>query len=560
MSRRAFSAVIIAMLLAGILTVAFKVQPVNSDYAWTETIYILGNGGIQPSTAPISSVDGVTYTLKDNIVGNVTAGSSAIIILRDNIIIDGAGYTLTGTQTPLYSGASKGIYSTGRSNITIENMIITAFSYGIEFDFSSGNSVSGNNITANHDGGILLYYSSNNSVGGNSITNNGDGLDLYSSSSYNSVSVNNITANYNDGVHIYSSSNNNSVSGNSITANSIYGISLDSSNNNSLSGNNIANNGNGISLGSSSDNSVSGNSITARNLVGIYLDALSNYNSVSGNNIANGYGGIFFDSSSNNSIVGSNIANNSKGIYLEGSSGDNSIFHDNFVNNTQQVVSSVGLTNVWDDGYPSGGNYWSDYNGTDSTGDGIGDTAYVIDANNTDHYPLMGMFYDFNVFWIEPGFNVELISNSSVSAFDVGFWIEHPEDPNARIIQFNVTGETGTAGFCRVCIPTALLNASYTVLLNGTEIQCTLLPFSNSTHSYLYFNYTHSTEEITITPEFPSLLILPVLMIMTPLAIVVSRRKWSRRQTGSRQHPPRAPIHTPMLVQQAPLGVRSEEK
>jgi hypothetical protein len=87
------------MLLAGILTVAFNVQPVKSDYAWTETIYILGNGGIQPSMAPISSVDGVTYTLTDNIVGNVTGGSSAIIIQRDNIIIDGAGYTLTGTHS-----------------------------------------------------------------------------------------------------------------------------------------------------------------------------------------------------------------------------------------------------------------------------------------------------------------------------------------------------------------------------------------------------------------------------------------------------------------------------
>jgi len=224
------------------------------------------------------------------------------------------------------------------------------------------------------------------------------------------------------------------------------------------------------------------------------------------------------------------------------------------------VVSSVGFTNVWDDGYPSGGNYWSDYNGTDSTGDGIGDTAYVVDANNTDHYPLIGMFYGFNVFWIDPGYNVELISNSSVSAFDVGFWIEHPEDPNTRIIQFSVTGEAGTAGFCRVCIPTALLNVSYTVLLNGTEIPCTLLPFSNSTHSFLYFNYTHSTEEVIITPEFPSLLILPVLMIMTLLAIVAFRKEWSKGQTGSRQHPPRASIHTPMLVQQAPLGVRSEEK
>jgi hypothetical protein len=61
-------------------------------------------------------------------------------------------------------------------------------------------------------------------------------------------------------------------------------------------------------------------------------------------------------------------------------------------------VYSYNSINVWDDGYPSGGNYWSDYDATDfysgpyqnETGrDGIGDTAYVIDENNQDNYPLV---------------------------------------------------------------------------------------------------------------------------------------------------------------------------
>jgi hypothetical protein len=75
---------------------------------------------------------------------------------------------------------------------------------------------------------------------------------------------------------------------------------------------------------------------------------------------------------------------------------NNTIYHNNFINNTYQVFSS-GLTNVWDDGYPSGGNYWSDYvdvdvksgPGQDSAGsDGVGDTQYVIYPNNRDRYPL----------------------------------------------------------------------------------------------------------------------------------------------------------------------------
>jgi hypothetical protein len=53
--------------------------------------------------------------------------------------------------------------------------------------------------------------------------------------------------------------------------------------------------------------------------------------------------------------------------------------------------------NVWDDGYPSGGNYWNDYEGqhpnaSEIDGSDIWDTPYVIDANNTDHYPLLSPY------------------------------------------------------------------------------------------------------------------------------------------------------------------------
>jgi parallel beta-helix repeat protein len=78
----------------------------------------------------------------------------------------------------------------------------------------------------------------------------------------------------------------------------------------------------------------------------------------------------------------------------------NLIFHNNLFNDTSPGGWSPppGTVNFWNVGYPSGGNYWSDYNGTDlysgpyqnETGsDGIGDTPYNVDANNADMYPLM---------------------------------------------------------------------------------------------------------------------------------------------------------------------------
>jgi parallel beta-helix repeat protein len=390
MSRRAVSAVIIAMLLAGILTVAFNVELVKSDYAWTEPIYIRADGSISPATAPISSVDNVTYTLTDNIEGNVPADSSAIIIQRDNIIIDGAGHTITGTEAT----NSTGIELTERNNVTIKNMKITIFWDGIWLDHSlSNNSVSGNNITANNYYGIYLESSSNNSVSGNDITNNGEG---------------------------------------------------------------------------------------------IYLNSSSN----------------------------------------------NTIYTNNFVNNTSQVYS-LGSTNVWNDGYPSGGNYWSGYNGTDlysgpyqnQTGsDGIGDTPYLIDANNTDYFPLMGMFSSFSTL---QGYPVNVISNFTISGFVAPIWLEHPE---IVTLTFNMTGTEGSTGFCRVTIPNVIIQnvwqGNYTVLVDGEPWPTT--NWTDAANTYIYFNYIHSQHQTVIIPELSSPLILPILMIMTLLAMIASRKRWSK--------------------------------
>jgi parallel beta-helix repeat protein len=116
--------------------------------------------------------------------------------------------------------------------------------------------------------------------------------------------------------------------------------------------------------------------------------------------------GIRLDSSSNNVLSGNKVANNHYGIWYAPfePSLHNCFYHNNFLDNTVQVYPSPDpdLTpNIWHDGYPSGGNYWSDYEGFDlckgayqnETGsDGIGDTPYFIGADNQDNYPLMNPY------------------------------------------------------------------------------------------------------------------------------------------------------------------------
>ena len=229
-----------------------------------------------------------------------------------------------------------------------------------------------------------------------------------------------------------------------------YGFYLYGMNNVTIEKTNIKNFHDGIWLCSSSSNSISGNNVTANNWYGIWLFSSSS-NSISGNNIANNGDGIFFYySSSSNSISGNNIANNWYGTHLYSSS-NNKFSHNNFIdNNFQQAAVSVYSTSVWDDGYPSGGNYWSDHVTVDDFcgiyqdelgSDGIVDEPYVIDYNNRDNYPLLKP-------WSPVIFATTDVNPDALNLKSKGKWITayvqlpeeyNPEDIDASTILLNET-------------------------------------------------------------------------------------------------------------------------
>jgi hypothetical protein len=99
-------------------------------------------------------------------------------------------------------------------------------------------------------------------------------------------------------------------------------------------------------------------------------------------------------------------------------------------------------------------------------------------------------------------------------------------------MSFNVTGETSLR-FCRVTIPNVIVQefweGIYTVLINGQPIESR--DWTDQSNTYIYFNYTHSTQEVIIMPEFPSFLVLPPFMTATSLLITVYKRKHDRQQS-----------------------------
>jgi nitrous oxidase accessory protein len=162
---------------------------------------------------------------------------------------------------------------------------------------------------------------------------------------------------------------------------------------NSISGNIFESIGlsSAIQLNFANRNLISKNCIVSC-VEGIQIWQNSNNNTITENTITNCKNtAINFQYSNGNVIVGNNISRSGFGTSIYGSS-NNTILNNNYISNAIQFSAN-------EEYYLSFGhnrsvntinqNYWSDYNGNDNNGDGIGDTSYVIDEHNQDNNPLM---------------------------------------------------------------------------------------------------------------------------------------------------------------------------
>jgi parallel beta-helix repeat protein len=259
-------------------------------------------------------------------------------------------------------------------------------------------------ITDNSQG-ILFAYVTDSTISGNSVASNVDGIHLFKCS-YDTICRNSVRNSHGDGIGLYSCDHI-AIVKNTVTDATI-SIDIASSDDCATEGNILLGNTIGIYLLYSSHSFLNGNTVspgTANGLAGIGLTS-SIENVISGN-MASNYvflvgAGIYLEWSSNdNTIVQNTMENNNYGVSvgywglygLKDQDENNSIYHNNFIDNNYQILSLNSINN-WDNGYPSGGNYWNDYHARypdarELDDSGRWNVSYVIDENNKDSYPLM---------------------------------------------------------------------------------------------------------------------------------------------------------------------------
>ena len=397
---------------------------------FTRAILIRSDGSIEPSMAPIQNI-GDVYTFTANIY-------DSIIVERDNIVIDGAGYTAQKT------GSDTGITMKERNNVTIQNAVLKGYATGIELYLSKRCNVYGNRIEGDsHGPGIAMSYSEHNKVSNNTLSDNSHGIMLTQSS-------------------------NNVIYGNNASYN-VQGISMGNScHNNTIAHNVVNHNDNGLLI---NDNG-------SYNLV---IDSEFNYNRLAGIMMAT--------NSFENVLSGNTIVGNNNGIDLWGNSSSNTIYHNNFMNNTAQAPSMEPL-NIWDNS--AEGNYWSDYNGLDLNGDGIGDT--LLPYLGIDNLPLVQPWSEIRTYkvyvWRGTTYQVTTQSNSTIATLDFNI--------STRQINFNVTGPVGKTGYCDITIPKALLQGNPYQVSVDEKVASNVSVTDTAYETSLHFTYNLTTHRVKI--------------------------------------------------------------
>ena len=252
-----------------------------------------------------------------------------------------------------------------------------------------------------------------------------------------------------------------------------------------------------------------------------------------GNIMTDGVGGVnMWYWGPNNTFVGNYIVNKAYSV-LWGSAGGGAKFYHNVISGIVYAGYASDPDCTWDNGYPSGGNYWIGYVGEDKysgpyqniTGrDGIGDTPRTIDADNIDHYPLM-MLDITNVTQMPPSDNV-----LSTDTVEVNATVTHHLPLEQVILNCTHTNSTATwtDSINMTNLEGDIWNGIIPALPVGTNVTYAIIAQDDAGNSINSKNQGYTFDYPVVIPEFSSFLILPLFLAATALAVMLKRRAIQR--------------------------------
>jgi parallel beta-helix repeat protein len=424
------------------------------------------------------------------LVGDPANPTTTIIDAMTNgtaITLEASGINITGF-TIRNAGSHYGIKSerdlpTNDKHV-ITNNIITTSTYGIKLATSNRNTIKNNTITDVSMVGIYLDNSDRNYIAENNISQTDTAIKLLYSST-NTLTRNKISQIF-FGIYVTDSSTGNSITQNYVSAEDIavyLGVDSDS---NIVDHNTIANSARAIYFYESRNGEVNYNHLMG-NAYGIrvWMTTITDTSHVITNNkVLFGSRAIDLKGASGNTFMGNWLQENTYGAYLT-ESPYNLFYRNNFIQNTMQVYTDS--INSWN--FTDEGNYWSDYEGEDLDGDGIGEDPYPI-IPGYDYYPLMEP-------WSEHDIAVENITISDNEVY------------LGQQINITVTVENeGKAGISETFNVTIKYNE--TIIETQTVIELapgynTTLTFSWNTTQTKAGSYTISAEASIVTDELDTI-------------------------------------------------------
>lgn len=388
--RSAIAILVCAAVLLGAAGVVVQAQP--SLVAAPVTLD--ANGWSDPS---VGGWDGHTATLNRDL-------AQGIVIAASGVVLDGAGHTVSGGGRD----SGSGVYAQFQTGLTIRNLRVTNFDYGIYLDRCSGATLENNTLSGNAVAGITLFGGNRHVLTGNTATGNAQaGIDVancpLSRFTGNAMADNGLNfrisgkvdSDYNQDIDasntvqgkalLYVVGANGATFDASSNAGAVYLINCSGV---TVKGLALSRNDVGVLLWKTSNSRLEGLQVSA-SAHGIWLRNGSNGNTLQGNTIDGSGYGIYVEGSSSNVVTDNEIrGSGSYGLYLSNASGTRT-FHNRFLANRTHAYGAGGSGNVFNEPKPEGGNFWDDWTGPDADGDGFVDVPRVF-TGGSDGLPLSG--------------------------------------------------------------------------------------------------------------------------------------------------------------------------